>query len=93
MAEARQVFLLVMRILRIAYAYRGLRTWRTLRRNSGNALNPPIDPFRLLYRHGVVPLRLVSPAVLRMIIFMLLLGRLGLLPGVRYEGGFHWRGV
>lgn len=113
-----------------------------------SAAVPTIGPFRLLYRHAVVPLRLLKPRiveddpaphrfaqavgatflvassvvllaipsagvagwVLALIVFALALinltvgfcagcfvyyhlGRLGLMPRVRYGGGFHWRGA
>lgn len=112
-----------------------------------SALAPSISPFRLLYRHAVLPLHLMRQRVveddpaphrfaqgvgaafliasslllyltsatapgwaLDLIVFVLAainltvgfcagcfvyyhLGRIGVLPKVRYEGRFHWRGV
>lgn len=113
-----------------------------------SAAAPALGPFRLLYRYGAVPLRLLKPRIveddpaphrfaqavgaafliassavlflasgafvigwtLDLIVFALSLvnltvgfclgcfvyyqlGRLGLLPRVRYAGGFHWRGA
>lgn len=112
-----------------------------------SALFPGVGPFRLLYRHLVIPLHILKPRMveedpqphrfaqgigavfltaasiflfltplqtvgwtLDLIVFALAainftigfcagcfvyyhLGRMGLVPRVRYEGGFHWRGV
>jgi len=112
-----------------------------------STLVPVVNPFRLLYRNIVIPLRLWRPRIveddpaphrfaqgvgaafliaasivlfltqattigwiLDLIVFVLAsinltvgfcagclvyyyLGRFGLLPRVRYEGSFHWRGV
>lgn len=112
-----------------------------------SALLPAISPYRLVYRHLLVPLHLLKPKIveddpaphrfaqgvgaiftlasalvlflsqatllgwtLDLIVFVLSglnlfvgfcagcfvyyhLGRLGVTPRVRYEGGFHWRGV
>lgn len=112
-----------------------------------SAAAPALGPFRLLYRHVAVPMRIIRPRIveddpaphrfsqgvgaafliaaslvlfltqayafgwtLNLIVFVLAginltvgfcagcfvyyhLGRLGLLPRVRYEGGFHWRGA
>jgi hypothetical protein len=112
-----------------------------------SALAPTASPFRLLYRHVILPLHMWKPRIveddpaphrfaqgvgavfliaatlvlffthatalgwaLDLIVFVLSglnftlgfcagcfvyyhLGRLGVLPKVRYEGSFHWRGV
>ncbi|HLG75041.1 MAG TPA: DUF4395 domain-containing protein [Ktedonobacteraceae bacterium] len=112
-----------------------------------SAFAPAINPYRLLYRGIVIPLKVLQPRIveddpaphrfasavgtvfllassvvlfftpatavgwtLDLIVFVLAglnltvgfcagcfvyyqLGRAGLLPKVRYEGGFHWRGV
>lgn len=112
-----------------------------------SAAAPTISPYRLLYRHVIVPLGWLKPKLveddpaphrfaqgigaifllassiallftsasavgwtLDLIVFVLAginltvgfcagcfvyyhLGRLGLLPKVRYQGGFHWRGI
>ena len=112
-----------------------------------SAIAPAISPYRLLYKHVLVPAGLLKPRMveddpaphrfaqgigaifllassiallftsasavgwtLDLIVFALAginltigfcagcfvyyhLGRLGLLPKVRYQGGFHWRGV
>jgi hypothetical protein len=48
-----------------------------------SALVPAFSPYRLIYRFVLLPLHILHYH----------LGRLGLMPRVRYEGSFHWRGV